>query len=123
MRTEKKSRLGRAGEWVALAVLFLWGFTHEFASMLVTCVFGAIVIYRGVRMVRWGWKPAASASMPGSDAPRWRLTLAGVAMCVVALFLMGSAVVFVGYWPDLYQGGQVRNLKRLLAFENCLWAY
>lgn len=38
-------------------------------------------------------------------------------MCLVALFLMGSAVVFVGYWPDLYQGGQVRNLKRFLAFE------
>ncbi len=117
LRTEKKSRLGRAGKWVALVVFFLWGFTHEFASLIVTCAFGAIVIYRGVRMVGWGWKAASSAAMPGSDVRRWRLTLAGIAMCIGALFLMGSAVAFVGYWPDIYQGGQIRNLKRLLAFE------
>ena len=117
LRTEKQSRSGRAGKWIAVVILFLCGFTQEFASMLVTCVFGAIAIYRGVRMVMWGWKPAASPPLPDSGSRGWRLTLAGVALCVVALFLMTTAVVFVGYWPDLHQGGQVRSLKRLLAFE------
>jgi hypothetical protein len=117
LHAENKARIGTVGKWVAVAVLFVWGFTHEFASMIVTCVFGTTAIYRGVSMVRWGMTPAASAPVLTSKVPGWRLITSGIAMCVVALFLMGSAVVFVGYWPDLYQGSQVSTLKRVLAFE------
>ena len=115
LRAKKKSRIARVGKWVAVAALFLFGFVHEGISMLVTCVFGILAISRGVRMVWWGLKP--SALLAGVETRGWRLAIAGVAMCLVALFLMGSAVVFVGYWPDSYQGGQIRYLKRLLAYE------
>jgi hypothetical protein len=117
LRAEKKSKAGKAGKWVAVAVLFLWGFTHEVASMLVTCVFGAIAIYRGICMIKWGMMPGTSTPLLSSKVPGWRLIPAGIAICVVATLLMESAVVFVGYWPDLYQGSQVSNLKRVLAFE------
>jgi len=112
LRSEQKSRIGRAGKWLGLAVLFILGMINEFFSMLVTCLFGSIAVYRGVRLVNWGWK-----SNSRSETHKWRLTLAGVALCLLALFLMGSAVVFVGYWPDLHQSYQVNALKRLIAFE------
>jgi hypothetical protein len=117
LRAEKKSRFGKAGKWLAIVVLFVFGFTHEGASLLVTCLFGAVALHRGVRMVRWGLKPPAPAAVPSPGVPGWRLISAGTMMSLVALYLMGSAVVFVNYWPDIYQRLQVTQLKRLLASE------
>jgi hypothetical protein len=114
LRSERKYTFGK---WIAIVVLFIFGFTHEGASLLVTCLFGAVAIHRGVRMIKWGLKPMASGTEPSSGVPGWRLICAGAILSVVALYLMGSAVVFVNYWPDIYQRGQVSQLKRLLASE------
>jgi hypothetical protein len=114
LRSERKYRFGK---WIAIVVIFIFGFTHEDASLLVTCLFGAVAIHRGVRMIRWGLKPVASGRERSSGMPGWRLISAGAFLSVVALYLMGSAVVFVNYWPDIYQRGQISQLKRLLAAE------
>ena len=113
----KKSRLEKIGKWVAIGVLFLWGFTHEGASLLVTCLFGTVAVYRGVRMVAWGMKSETSATVRSPRVPGWRLISAGVMMSLVALYLMGRALVFVNYWPEPYQRAHITYLKKLLASE------
>lgn len=117
LRAEKKTRLGKAAKWIAIVVLFVLGFTHEGFSMLVTVLFGVFAISRGARMIRWGMRSAKSPAMPGAAVQTWRLITAGALMSAMALFLIGSALVFVNYWPDIYQRWQIINLKRVLASE------
>ena len=38
-------------------------------------------------------------------------------MSVIALYLAGSALVFVSYWPDAFQHMQISDLKKILASE------
>lgn len=114
---EPRSRSSRIFRGLALAALFVFGFVHEGISMMVTCFFGALVIYRGVRMVYWGTRGQPSPPLSGSMAARLRLITAGVLMSFFAVYLMGSAIVFVNYWPDAYQHYQVTALKKILASE------
>jgi hypothetical protein len=139
LRLRKRSRFIRIVRGGVITILFLLGFTHEGFSMLVTLIFGVLALVRGIRMIVWGAKPAKpaeSAESEPSDSPepgaspekspsqepwpkvsRWRLITAGMLLSVVAIYLMGSALVFVNYWPDSYQYSQVEYLKKLLASE------
>src|SRR5260370_34556703 len=139
LRLRKRSRFIRIVRGVVITILFLLGFTHEGFSMLVTLIFGVLALVRGIRMIVWGAKPAKpaeSAESEPSDSPesgaspekslsqqpwpqvsRWRLITAGILLSVVAIYSMGSALVFVNYRPDTYQFSLGAYLKRRLASE------
>jgi hypothetical protein len=117
LHAETKSRGEKVTKWISIVVLFLFGFTHEGASTMVTCLFGAAVVYRGVRMISWGMHFKASPGKPRPMVPSWRLIPAGLLMILAAFYLIGSALVFVSYWPDAYEGMQVAALKKVLASE------
>jgi hypothetical protein len=117
LRSKKKSRSRTVTKWIAIVALFLFGFTHEGASLMVTILFGAVVIYRGARMIRWGDALWAIPGNAGVSIRPWRLIIAGALMNLIALYLVGSALVFVNYWPDSYQHMQLTDLKKILASE------
>jgi hypothetical protein len=117
LRGENKTRSQKVVKWIAIVGLFVFGFTHEGASLMVTVLFGAATIYRGARMIRWGMRSEESSVTPGVRTRPWRLIAAGTTMSLMALYLIGSAVVFVSYWPDAYQHMQIDDLKKILAAE------
>ena len=115
---EKLYKLRRISTWVIVTFLFVFGFTNEGASVIVTFVFALFAVQRAIRLMVWGIrsKPAPAAA-PGPRTPSWRLITAGALLIVVVLFLMGSAVAFVDYWPDLHEHYQVQAARAFIASE------
>lgn len=117
-----QSKFPRVANWLIVVVLLLFGFTHEGFSVMVTILFGYLAVSRGVRMIAWGTKSRTPAGdqATGEQAPNIssvRLKTAGVLLILIALFLVGDAIAFVGYWPGFYQNNQESQLKKFLASE------
>jgi hypothetical protein len=136
LRAKKRPTSLRGARWIAIPIIFIMGFMHEGYSLLVTLAFGLLALTRGVRMIRWGAEsarpevaapspqaaasPEQAATQPSSPQrrpARWRLISAGALLSLVAVYLMGSALAFVNYWPDIYQYSQVSYMKSLVAAE------
>lgn len=103
---------------LAIGVIVLSG-AQEGLGALVAIIFGVIALKRGIQMIIWGFqaRPNREHKAHLIDASPRRLIPAGVILIFLAIFFVGMATAFVGYWPYIGQADREAGLKDFVAYK------
>ena len=103
----KQKGNGIPGKYLMAICWIFFSMMHEGYATLGALIFGSFAIKRGITMLYWGYalwqshkKQEKRANFKESIAII-RLTMMGLLLFAISLFLGGMAVAFVTYWPTI----------------------
>lgn len=114
------SQIQKKNPWVLLVVLsilaILLSGMQEGIGALVAITFGVIALQRGVRMIMWGFHARSNHEKPEHliKVKSWLMIPSSVFLVTITFFLVGMAVAFVGYWPEIGHERREKNLKEFI---------
>lgn len=117
----KRRRVGAWLRWLLAVFAILISGAQESLGVLVALIFGSIALRRAAQMLFWGFRAGTTAGAEPTEAGRRlrpaRLKAAGAVLAVIALFLMGQAIAFVGYWPGYAGRERLQAFHRFVAHQ------
>ena len=115
----KKSRVRKLLFIIGMVVVFLVSGMHEAVGVVIAFIFGIIALRRGFRMISWGREARPVINAPGhlTEANPWRLIPAGGLLIASTIFLIGMAIAFFGYFPEIALENKETGLKKFVAHQ------
>lgn len=115
----EKSRARKFLFIIGMVVVFLVSGMHEAVSVGIAFIFGIIALRRGFRMISWGREARPVNNAPGHlrQANPWRLIPAGGLLIASTIFLIGMAIAFFGYFPEMALEDKEAVLKKFVAHQ------
>lgn len=118
LRRTQKKKPSRVLNFLAAVLIIFFSFINAGLAMLVVLMFSLLALVRGIQMLYWGLRVRISRTQPAhlTDAKAGRLILAGTALVLAALFLVGMTAAFLNPYSYIDYLKEDR-LKNFVAYQ------